>query len=45
MEALEEEKQVEDRSHSEGSATPLQVTAKSSTLLEAQVKPRFRNEV
>ena len=45
VEALEEEKEAEDRSHTEGSTTPVQVTVKSSTLLRTQVKQRFRNEV
>ena len=45
VEALEEEKEAEDRSHTEGGVTPLQVIAQCSTLLEAQVKQRFRNEV
>ena len=45
VEALEEEKEAEDRSHPEGNTTPMQVTAKSSTLFEVQVKQRFRNEV
>ena len=45
VEALEEEKEAEDRSHTEGRVTPLQVIAQCSTLLEAQVKQRFRNEV
>ena len=45
VEALEEEKEAEDRSHTEGGTTPVQVTAKSSTLLRTQAKQRFRNEV
>ena len=45
VEALEEEKEAEVRSHTEGGVTPLQVIAQCSTLLEAQVKQRFRNEV
>ena len=45
VEALKEEKGAEDRSDTGGGATPMQVTAKSSTLLGAQIKQRFRNEV
>ena len=45
VEALEKEKEAEDRCHTEGGVTPLQVIAQCSTLLEAQVKQRFRNEV
>ena len=45
VEALKEEKEAENRSHTEGSSTPVQVTAKSSTLLSARIKQRFRNEV
>ena len=44
VEALEEEKEAEDRSHTIESTTPVQVAAKGSTTLYAQVKQRFRND-
>ena len=44
MEALEEEKEAEDRCHTVENTTPVQVAAKSSTTLYAQVNQRFRNE-
>ena len=45
VEAREEEKEAEVRSHTEGSTTPVQVTAKSSTPPLAQIRWRFRNGV
>ena len=45
VETLEEEKDAEDLSHTEGGTTPVQVTTKSSTMLAAQAKQRFKNKV